>query len=88
MTRRWQRRARCRWRPAAVEWIVSAAGAGVVGLVIGGALIPLVGYVVAPAWKAVKRRGAEAEAGVSEGPPERHCERSEAIQPRAGRRAE
>ena len=40
---------------AAVEWIVSAAGAGVVGLVIGGALIPLVGYVVAPAWKAMKR---------------------------------
>jgi uncharacterized protein len=39
----------------AVEWIVSAAGAGVVGLVIGGALIPLMGYVVAPAWKAVKR---------------------------------
>jgi predicted DNA repair protein MutK len=39
---------------AAVEWIVSAAGAGVVGLVLGGALIPLVGYVLAPAWKAVK----------------------------------
>lgn len=38
----------------AVEWIVSAAGAGVVGLVIGGALIPLVGYVLAPAWKAAK----------------------------------
>jgi len=39
----------------AVEWIVSAAGAGVVGLVLGGALIPLVGYVLAPAWKAMKR---------------------------------
>ena len=45
---------------AAVEWIVSAAGAGVVGLVIGGALIPLVGYVVAPAWKADEARVAEA----------------------------
>lgn len=40
---------------SAVEWIVSAAGAGVVGLVLGGALIPLVGFVLAPAWKAVKR---------------------------------
>ena len=39
----------------AVEWIVSATGAGVIGLVLGGALIPLVGYVLAPAWKAVKR---------------------------------
>ena len=39
----------------AVEWIVSAAGAGVVGLVLGGALIPLIGYVIAPAWKAMKR---------------------------------
>jgi predicted DNA repair protein MutK len=39
----------------AAEWIVSAAGAGVVGLALGGALIPLVGYVLAPAWKAVKR---------------------------------
>jgi predicted DNA repair protein MutK len=40
---------------AAVEWIVFATGAGIVGLVIGGALIPIVGHVVAPAWKAVKR---------------------------------
>jgi predicted DNA repair protein MutK len=39
---------------AAVEWIVSATGAGMIGLVLGGALIPLVGYVLAPAWKAVK----------------------------------
>jgi predicted DNA repair protein MutK len=38
----------------AVEWLVEAAGAGIVGLAIGGALIPLVGYVFAPAWKAVK----------------------------------
>ncbi|MDQ8726614.1 DUF808 domain-containing protein [Bradyrhizobium sp. LHD-71] len=38
----------------AVEWIVSAACAGVVGLAIGGALIPLIGYVLAPAWKAFK----------------------------------
>jgi predicted DNA repair protein MutK len=39
----------------AVEWIVTAAGSGVVGLVVGGALIPIVGYVLAPAWKAVRR---------------------------------
>jgi uncharacterized protein len=37
-----------------VEWLVEATGAGIVGLVVGGALIPLVGYVFAPAWKAVK----------------------------------
>ena len=38
----------------AVEWIVAAAGAGIVGLLLGAALIPLVGYVAAPAWKRVK----------------------------------
>jgi predicted DNA repair protein MutK len=48
----------------AVEWIVSATGAGIVGLIVGAALIPLVGTVVAPAWKALKdllpkRRAAE-----------------------------
>jgi predicted DNA repair protein MutK len=39
---------------AAVEWIVSAAGAGVVGLVVGAILIPVTGYAIAPAWRAVK----------------------------------
>ncbi len=34
----------------AVEWIVSATGFGLVGLVIGAALIPMVGFVLAPAW--------------------------------------
>jgi uncharacterized protein len=38
----------------AVAWIVSATGAGIVGLAIGAALIPLVGYIVSPAWKAMK----------------------------------
>ena len=38
----------------AVEWIVAAAGAGVVGLLIGGAAIPSIEYGVAPAWKLVK----------------------------------
>ncbi len=36
------------------EWIVIAAGAGLIGLLIGGALIPTVGFVFAPAWKLVK----------------------------------
>ncbi len=39
---------------SAVEWIVGAAGAGIIGLAIGAILIPLVGYVVAPAWTGVK----------------------------------
>ena len=35
----------------AAEWLVSAAGYGVTGLLVGAALIPAVGYVLAPAWK-------------------------------------
>jgi uncharacterized protein len=42
------------WMPAAAEWIVTAALSGVVGVVIGAAAIPLIGYIVAPAWKALK----------------------------------
>lgn len=38
----------------AVEWIVTAAGSGVVGILIGALLIPAVEYVLAPAWKAAK----------------------------------
>ena len=34
-----------------VSWLVQAAGSGVVGLVIGAAMIPLVAKVVAPAWR-------------------------------------
>ncbi|BDA84546.1 hypothetical protein Sa4125_20880 [Aureimonas sp. SA4125] len=33
---------------AAVEWLVTAAGSGLVGLVVGAALIPVTGYVLAP----------------------------------------
>jgi predicted DNA repair protein MutK len=41
------------------QWIVTAAASGAVGLAIGGTLIPIVGLVLAPAWKAVRRaRGA------------------------------
>ena len=34
----------------AIEWIVTAAGSGIVGLVIGAALIPVIGLGVAPIW--------------------------------------
>jgi predicted DNA repair protein MutK len=37
-----------------VEWLVTAAGSGVAGLAIGFAIIPLVGYVIAPTWKALR----------------------------------
>jgi predicted DNA repair protein MutK len=37
-----------------VEWLVTAAGSGVAGLVIGFAIIPFVGYVIAPTWKALR----------------------------------
>ncbi len=37
-----------------LEWIVTAALAGVLGLVVGALSIPLAGYVIAPAWKQVK----------------------------------
>ena len=40
---------------AAIEWIVGAAGAGVVGLVVGAILIPVTGYAITPLWKAAKR---------------------------------
>ncbi|KAB7785946.1 putative membrane protein [Methylorubrum populi] len=39
----------------AVEWLVTAAGAGVIGLVVGFALIPLASKVLAPAWTAMTR---------------------------------
>ncbi|MDP2412159.1 MAG: DUF808 domain-containing protein [Pseudolabrys sp.] len=39
---------------AVAGWIVMAAGAGVVGLAVGAALIPVVGYVLAPVWKRAK----------------------------------
>jgi uncharacterized protein len=35
----------------AVEWLVTAVGSGLVGLVVGAALIPFASYVLAPAWR-------------------------------------
>jgi predicted DNA repair protein MutK len=40
---------------AGLEWIVEAAISGALGLLIGGAMIPIVGFAVAPAWKGLKR---------------------------------
>ncbi|MEH2592507.1 DUF808 domain-containing protein [Bradyrhizobium sp. AZCC 1721] len=36
---------------AILEWVVEAAISGVIGLLIGAASIPVVGFVIAPAWK-------------------------------------
>jgi len=38
----------------AVEWIVTATGAGLVGLAIGAIMIPLVSLLVMPLWKSVR----------------------------------
>jgi predicted DNA repair protein MutK len=38
-----------------VAWLVTAAGSGLFGLLIGLLLIPVVGSVLAPAWRALKR---------------------------------
>jgi predicted DNA repair protein MutK len=37
-----------------LEWIAHAAISGVIGLAIGAACIPIIGFVVAPAWKRLK----------------------------------
>lgn len=49
---------------AVLEWIVEAAISGVLGLLIGAAAIPIIGFAVAPAWKRLKRflPGAEGRA--------------------------
>lgn len=43
--------------PAAglLSWIVEAGISGLIGLVVGGATIPVVGYALAPAWARLKR---------------------------------
>ena len=38
-----------------IEWLVTAAGAGLVGLVVGGLLIPITSHVIAPMWNGVVR---------------------------------
>lgn len=39
---------------ALLEWLVEAAISGVIGLLVGGVLLPVVGFILAPAWKAIK----------------------------------
>jgi predicted DNA repair protein MutK len=39
----------------ALAWIVEAAISGAIGLVVGAACIPLAGFALAPAWRALKR---------------------------------
>jgi len=39
----------------ALRWIVEAAISGIVGLVVGAASIPIIGFAVAPAWKRLKK---------------------------------
>jgi hypothetical protein len=43
-----------------VEWLVTAAGSGIIGLVLGAILIPIVGNVIAPLWKGLRGRKAAA----------------------------
>ena len=38
-----------------VEWLVTAAGSGAIGLLIGVALIPVIGRIIAPVWKMLRR---------------------------------
>jgi len=38
-----------------LKWIAEAAISGVIGLVVGAASIPIIGFAVAPAWKRLKR---------------------------------
>jgi predicted DNA repair protein MutK len=38
----------------ALEWIVEAAVSGVLGLLVGSAAIPIVGFTIVPAWKGLK----------------------------------
>lgn len=38
----------------ATEWLLGAAGAGLIGLVVGGLLIPVVSLVIVPAWRGLK----------------------------------
>jgi uncharacterized protein len=39
------------------EWLITAMGFGMVGLIIGGVLIPVAEHVIAPVWKARAAQG-------------------------------
>lgn len=40
--------------PGLVEWAVSALGSGVLGMMVGGLLIPVAEYGLGPVWRAIK----------------------------------
>ncbi|WP_105417742.1 DUF808 domain-containing protein [Neorhizobium sp. T25_27] len=40
--------------PSVLRWIVEAAGAGIVGIVLGFVTIPVAGYVISPTWRYFK----------------------------------
>lgn len=43
-----------------VEWLVTAAGSGVVGLALGALLIPIVGYGIGPVWRLARGQKTQA----------------------------
>jgi predicted DNA repair protein MutK len=49
-------------------WLVTAAGSGVVGLIVGAALIPLASHVLAPAWSALSGLFGKAKPAVDGAP--------------------
>jgi predicted DNA repair protein MutK len=44
------------WGVGAVEWLISASGAGVLGLVVGAALIPTSTHLLAPVLRAIQSK--------------------------------
>lgn len=44
---------------AAIHWLVTAAGSGVLGLLLGAALIPVAKYVVEPVWASLRGKTAK-----------------------------
>ena len=44
----------------AIEWIVTALASGIVGAIVGAAIIPLVKFVIAPIWSAFQPKSAKA----------------------------
>ena len=42
------------WAAGVVQWTVGAVGSGVVGVLVGGAFIPVIQFIFAPAWNLLK----------------------------------
>ena len=52
----------------AVEWTFTATGSGLVGLLIGAAAIPVIGFALAPAWALTKENPARADRKIANKP--------------------